>query len=295
MALTRKYTWLTERTGPETTAGVIVWVCPEAEADGHTAGLYNAVMPGSGGDYPARAKNVNCHHNAEPGFAWITARYTTTRQPGEARLVGGTRAVASKMKMDLDGKVVEGPAGDAVHWYKVCTGPNNLPGTNIIPYGIETITLKTAVETLDLPAIRVNHGAVNDGYLPNFGQAPPGALLLWDFGYKWQFGENLWYLDLEFWVCPYHDENGTVLSWNDTLYAQKSVWIVKQAPILVPHATLPLDQWVASGEMARVKELVPGYEYQRIDGENVLKPAEPEKRRGFRAADFSTMDAMIKW
>ena len=252
-------------------------------------------MPGSGGDYPARAKSVRCHHNAEPTFAWITARYITSRQPGEARLVGGTRMVASKMKMDLDGEIVEGPAGDGMHSYKVWTGPNNLPGTNIIPHGIETITLKTAVEELDLPAIRANHGAVNDSYLPNFGQAPAGSLLLWNFDYNWQFGENLWYLDLEFWVCPYHDASGNVLSWNDTLWARKCVWIVKEVPILVPEANLPSDQWATSGETARIKELVPGFEYQRVSGENELFPIEPEQRRGFRAADFSTMDAMVVW
>lgn len=295
MALTRKYTWLTERTGPETTAGVIVWVCPEAEAEGQAVGLYNSTMPGSGGEYPARAKSVKAHHNAEPGFAWVVCRYITARQPGEARLVGGTRTEARAMKMDLDGAIVEGPAGDAVHWYKVWTGPNNLPGTNIIPHGIETITLKTAVEELDLPAIRANHGAVNDGRLPNFGNAPPGSLLFWDFSYKWQFGENLWYLDYEFWVCPYHDDAGNVLSWNETLYSRKSVWIVKEVPIYTPDASLPSDQWIATGEMARVKELVPGFEYKRVDDENELFPTEPEQRRAFRAADFSTMDAMVSW
>jgi len=295
MALTRKYTWLTERTGPETTAGVIVWVCPEAEADGHTAGLYNSVMPGSGGEYPARAKRVRCHHNSEPGFAWIVCRYITSRQPGEARLVGGTRSADRKMRRDLDDKIVEGPADDGMHWFKVCTGPNNLPGTNILPHGIETITLKTAVEELDLPAIRANHGAINDSHLPNFGEAPPGSLLLWDFAYNWQFGENLWYLDLEFWVCPYHDESGTVLSWNETLYSRKSIWIVNRVPIYDRVAGLAIDQWAASGEWAQMKELVPGFEYQRIDGENVIKPTTPEKRRGFRMADFSTMDAQVVW
>lgn len=297
MALTRKYTWLTERTGVETTAGVITWICPEGEADGHTNALYNSVLPGAGGEYPPRAKFVKARHNAEPGFAWIVCRYITSRQPGEARLVGRIASNPIKMKIDLDGQIIEGPAGDGEHWFKVWTGPNNVPGSNFIPQGVESLVLKTAIEKgdFDLPGIRANRGAINASALPNFGNAPPGSLLFWSFDYDWKWGEALWYVDYTFLICPLSDAGGNVLSWNDILYSLKSVWVVKQVPIFAPVAGLPIDQWAATGEMAQVKELVPGFQYTRVGDENVLSAAQPEKRRAFRTADFSNLDALVVW
>lgn len=292
MALTRKYSFRTsEKSGPDTWAGTIVWVCPEGEALGHVAALHDSAMPDIGGEHPPRAKFVKAHHNAEPGFAHIVTRYMTSRQPGEARLIGHLRSRAKKMKVDLDGKIIEGPAGDGIHWYKVSKG------TSVIPEGIETIVLQAAVEAdeFDLPAIRANRGAINDSQLDNFGDAPPGSLLFWDFKYDWKWGESLWYVDKMFMVSPEHDESGTVLSWNDALEAQKCVWVVKEVPVWDPVAGLPINQWAATGEMVRMKDLVPGFQYQRIEGANVLKPAAAEKRRGFRMADFSTMNAEIRW
>lgn len=292
MALTRRYSYRTsEKTGPDTWAGTIVWVCPENEALGHTAALHDSVMPDIGGEHPPRAKFVKAHHNAEPGFAHIIARYMTTRQPGEARLIGHLRSRAKKMKVDLDGKIIDGPAGDGIHWYKVSSG------TNIIPEGIETIVLQTAIENdeFDLPGTRADRGAINAGHLSNFGEAPPGSLLFWDFRHEWKWAESLRYVDYLFMVCPEHDESGTVLSWNDTLTAQKCVWIVNEVPVWTPLAGVAINQWSATGEMVRMKDLVPGFQYKRISGKNVLKPAKPEKRRGFRTADWSNLDAMIKW
>lgn len=298
MALTRKYSDRTsEKTGPETWAGTIVFVCPEVEALGHVSALHDSPMPEIGGEHPPLAKLVRAHHNAEPGFAWIVARYMTTRQPGEARLIGHLRSRDVKMKVDLDGKIITGPVGDGIHWYKVWTGANNVPGTNIIPQGVEMCMLKTAIEAddFDLRATRADRGTINAQYLPNFGQAPPGSLLFWDFKYDWKWGESLWYVDYLFMVCPYHDESGNVLSWNDTLYAQKCVSIVQEVPVFDPVAGLPIDQWATTGEMVRQRDLVPGFHYQRISDENVLKPVAPEKRRPFRTADWSNLDAMIRW
>jgi len=292
MALTRKYSYrTTQKTGPDSWAGTIVWVCPEAEALGHVSALQDSVMPDIGGEYPPRAQDVKAHHNAEPGFTWITARYVTSRQPGEARLIGHLRSRAKKMRVDLDGKVIDGPAGDGLHWYKV------RKGTNIIPEGIETIVLQTAIENdeFDLPATRADRGAINEGFLENFGKAPPGSLLFWDFKHEWKWGDSLRYMDYLFMVCPEHDESGTVLSWNETVEVQKSIWIAQEVDVFTPVAGLAIDQWVATGEKVRMKDLVPGFEYQRIDGANVLKPAPTEARRIFRAADWSNLDAMVKW
>lgn len=266
-----------------------MWVCPEGESESQANALHDSIMPGSSGDYPPRAKRVTVHHNAEPGRAWITARYKSSRQPGEAQLIGRMRRRAKKLKKDLDGNVIEGPVGDGIHYYRITSG------TNIVAEGVEAMILRTAVEELDLPGIRKNHNHVNADTLPNFGNAPPGSLLLSDVAYNRQFGEHLWHVDYYFDVCPHHDEAGTVLSWNETLYSQKGTWVVTEVPVYVVDANLPVDQWATTGELVRVKHPLPGYEYTTIGDEQTLQAIEPEARRPFPEADFSNMDAMLSW
>lgn len=292
MALTRKYSdYTSEITGPDCWCGVIVWVSPEQEADGHAVGLHNSTMPGRGGPYPPRAKRVTVRHNAEPGFAHLVARYKTSRTPGEAKLLGRGSSRTKRLRVDLDDKIIEGPAPDGMQWFRVSRG------TNISVVRAEVIMLKTAVEagSFDLPGIRANHGSVNAGTLPNFGNAPPGSLLFWDYRYRWEWGNALWYVDYLFRVCPERDEYGTVGSWNETLYVQKGIWAVTEVPAFTPDASLPINLWPLSGQVRHMRQWVPGYEWQRVAGENTVVPAPEESRRTLPEADFSNLNALVVW
>lgn len=290
MALSRLYShYIAEQSGPDTWAGKLVFCTPEAEAELTARQLYNTLMPGHVGKYPAKCKRVKVFHEAEEGKAYIACYYQTTRVPGKATLVGNFQAKRTPVTHDLDGKPINGP-DDKGQWYQLKTG------AAIRSDAIEVVTLKTAVNDsdLDVPAYRAVRGHVNDNDLPSFGNAPAGSLLLESFSYRWEWGEDLWYLDYHFLVCPETDD-GNVLAWNDITTAQAGVWLAQESDVYIPVANTATKDWAKTGGKREAMRFHPNLEMQTINGVETLVESAPEKRRMFKEASFSDLDAMVEW
>ena len=260
-------------------SGVVVWECSNSEAQMAADALYMTNFPGRSDWNCPRVRRTRIRFNYLPGRAQITAYYKTPRVPGVARLFGSCSSRLIPRYKDVNGKVIEGMEDNPnvagyVHEYKI------VKGHNYQTEPIERVVLKTASDTLDLGVIRDRRGKINADALPNFG-ADPGILLLWDVKYQgtpWERG-TLWYLDYIFLVDP----NG----WNTGLKVKKHIRITQESDVF-DYTNTPL------GRKALRSITVPKT-VTRVAGLPVLTDSEEEDREPYLTANFSDLNAMVRW
>lgn len=302
MALERlKAYQVLEKFGEFSWGGVAAFRCPNRQAVGAAGLLYGQPFPGFGGGDSPTCRRVRIKLNADTQQrAWLIGYYksgfgTAGRAVGKARLRGYTRTQARPLEdlKDQDEKIIQGLDPDGIHEWRL------IEGTALDMQSLEMCVLETAVEGLNLPSVRMRHMCVNANVLSHFGNAPPGSLLLWDYRYGKTAGSAIFDFDYLFRVSPYRDPQGNVLSWNSGAYSQKEVEAVIRVPTFLikdPASNTPVDWEKAAIEPERDKlKAIPGYQLGATATSWVIKAAEKESRRPYRAVDFSDLDAMLSW
>lgn len=289
-----------EKFGPFSWGGVAVFRCPNKGAVAGANSLHGQPFPDYGGGDGPTCQRARIKYHAQPGKAWIIGYYKSgfgpvSRHVGKARLVGytRTRAIEVDLLKDQDDKIIYGPDPDGIHEWVV------VEGTALSTQSLEMCVVETAIMNLDLPSVRSRHRCINANALPQFGNAPAGALLFWDYRYWRTAGAEFFNFDYIFRVSPYRDQSGNVLSWNSGTYSQKGLEAVIRMPAFViddPTNKMPINWTQAvAGEDRDKTRFISGYRLGKTATDWVLKAVDKEPRRPYRTAGFSDLDGMLAW
>jgi hypothetical protein len=275
LALNKLYNYgSSDKTDADHVSAMIVWDCPNAEAEGWAETLYwSNYYTFMGGSTCPKCTRVKIQYNAKPGMAWLTAVYQTIREPGRARLRGAIATRPIKSNKDTAGKIIDGPDGDGLHIWK------QTHGTNFQGQSHEVEFLETAFANDPRPMLRSLRGCVNSDNLPNLGCQSDMVFVrgcprfsMVPYGPAMQ-----WNVDLELWI----NKNG----WNAECKRQKQVEVVQEVFILD-------NNLVPTGDKSRKITLVPGKTINPSTG--ALVEFADEAITPYPTASMSFLDSMIK-
>jgi hypothetical protein len=265
--------------------GVATFATSDSTIQGDIEYLIGSEYPGFTGENAPCCKSATgvAHPGGSPEIARIEAQYETKRVEGKARVFVQLKADEREMKIDLDGKVVEGPDPTQApgHFYKVVEGSNKVHDYESI------IRVETAypMQSFQLGPIYSLRKAVNDAALTlvGFGTMDAGTVLCLGVGVKEEFGGELAYIDY------YLAYSGTdTPKWNERCKSQLGVWMPQK------RLSLNEDGTVDDDAERTVMAFVLG-KYYEPGTSSPIRDIDPEARRLYREASFNVLQGLTQW
>ena len=285
-----------ELVGKDRWEGLRTFLCHKVNAPSYMQSFRGQSYPGVAGSFAPVVRRVEAQYNPltnGDAFATLTAMYETQREIGKAHIRVLTKSEAQQVLQDLDGKTIYGPdlhsdngAPDHMTHWRVTQG---MPG-RLTPFCVVRAQTAYAPSASVLANAWALWDHVNANTMPNFGNAQPGTMRLVGLKLDWDLGDELAYLDYDFWW------SGPTYTWNELVKSQRGSWVVLEEPRMQINPTTGVIEAADSGKKDPVRRFFPAHIVTiQADGTRTFQASTPEIRRLFPEGNFGAINSMAVW
>ena len=285
-----------ELVGKDRWEGLRTFLCHKVNAPSYMQSFRGQAYPGVAGSFAPVVRRVRAQYNPLTNgdtLATLTAMYETQREIGKAHIRVLTKSEAQQVLQDLDGKTIYGPdlhsdngAPDHLTHWRVTQG---MPG-RLTPFCVVRAQTAYAPDASVLANAWALWDHVNASAMPNFGNAQAGTMRLVGLNLDWQMGDELVYLDYDFWW------SGPTYTWNELVKSQLGSWVVMREPVFEISATTHVIAALSPIEYRYVKRFLPAHiGTVQADGTRTFQASVPESRRLFPEGNFGAINSMAVW